>query len=195
MWLARLVRKKALGEDSDQDIENIKYVMANGFILVLTSYPLEISSTQVIAVLRIYAEYLVISCLLCMGPPITWPRDVSLKDALLQSWLSCKLLTMNRMNRHSKSILRRQGSNRKLYLWRQGPISAWILCTLRHIQYVSEYWSDSPLLLLDPKGSFIHVLIYCWQSFDNILGIKRKAALQIVFNTYRWGTVILFLRL
>ena len=93
MWLVRSIRKIALEEDSDLDIENIKYVMANGFILVLTSYPLEISSTQVIAVLRIYAEYLVISCLLCMGPPITWPRDVSLKDALLQSWLSCKLLT------------------------------------------------------------------------------------------------------
>ena len=85
MWLVRSIRKIALEEDSDLDIENIKYVMANGFILVLTSYPLEISSTQVIAVLRIYAEYLVIGCLLCMGPPITWPRGVSLKDALLQS--------------------------------------------------------------------------------------------------------------
>ena len=85
MWLVRSIGKIALEEDSDLDIENIKYVMANGFILVLTSYPLEISSTQVIAVLRIYAEYLVIGCLLCMGPPITWPRDISLKDALLQS--------------------------------------------------------------------------------------------------------------
>ena len=128
MWLVRSVRKIALEEDSDQDIENIKYVMANGFILVLTSYPLEISSTRVIAVLRIYAEYLVISCLPCMGPPITWPRDISLKDAFLQSWLSCKSLIINRMSRHSDStsILRRQGSYSTQYLWRQGPISAWI---------------------------------------------------------------------
>ena len=77
MWLVRSIRKIAFEEDSDLDIENIKYVMANGFILILTSYPLEISSTRVIAVLRIYAEYLVISCPLCMDQPIQQPLATS----------------------------------------------------------------------------------------------------------------------